>query len=127
MLSCAVFDNENPSENLLSDTQLTNALQRALEEGTKILKAGGASASLYISDGCHWEGTTGKTRPKPGVPIEAEMLFGFGSITKTFVAAIILQLVEERRLTLDDNLGKVDKGLSKYRFRYNDTPTFKPW
>jgi len=89
-----------------SEAQLTNALQRTLEEGTKILKADGASASLYISDGCHWVGTTGNTRPKPGVPIEAEMLFGFGSITKTFVAAIILQLAEERRLTLDDNLGK---------------------
>ena len=106
LVSCAAFDNNKPPENPLSDTQLTNALQLALEEGTKVQKAGGATASLYISDGCQWVGTTGNTRPKPGVPIESEMIFGLGSITKTFVAAIILQLVEERRLTLDDNLGK---------------------
>ena len=34
------------------------------------------------------------------------MLFGFGSITKTFVAAIVLQLVEEGKLGLGDTLGK---------------------
>ena len=34
------------------------------------------------------------------------MLFGFGSITKTFVAAIVLQLVEENKLGLEDTLGK---------------------
>jgi D-alanyl-D-alanine carboxypeptidase len=34
------------------------------------------------------------------------MLFGFGSITKTFVAGIVLQLVEENKLDLEDPLGK---------------------
>jgi D-alanyl-D-alanine carboxypeptidase len=34
------------------------------------------------------------------------MLFGFGSITKTFVAGIVLQLVEEKKLDLEDPLGK---------------------
>jgi D-alanyl-D-alanine carboxypeptidase len=33
------------------------------------------------------------------------MLFGFGSITKTFVAGIVLQLVEENKLNLNDPLG----------------------
>jgi CubicO group peptidase (beta-lactamase class C family) len=39
------------------------------------------------------------------------MLYGFGSITKTFVAAIVLQLVEENRLGLEDRL---EKWLDKY-------------
>lgn len=34
------------------------------------------------------------------------MIFGFGSITKTFVAGIVLQLVEEKKLGLEDPLGK---------------------
>ena len=34
------------------------------------------------------------------------MLFGFGSITKTFIAAIVLQLSEENKLGLEDTLRK---------------------
>ena len=106
LVSCAAFGNQNGTKNPLRDIKLANALQSALEEGTSTQRAVGASASLYISDACRWVGTTGNTRPEPAVPIEAEMLFGFGSITKTFVAAIILQLFDEGRLSLDDSLGK---------------------
>jgi len=50
------------------------------------------------------------------------MLYGFGSITKTFVAAIVLQLVEENRLGLEDRLEKwlfpllLSKALQKLRY-----------
>jgi D-alanyl-D-alanine carboxypeptidase len=100
------LDGKHQVEDPVFNPQLSEILQNALEEAFQIQEANGISASLYISERCHWEGATGVTRPDPGVPVEPDMLFGFASITKTFVAAIVLQLVEENKLRLDDPLGK---------------------
>ena len=104
--SCAVLGDKHHVEDPVFDPQLSGALQKALEEAARIQKADNISASLYISDRCFWEGTAGVTKPEPSVPVESDMLFGFASITKTFVAAIVLQLVEENTLELEDPLGK---------------------
>jgi D-alanyl-D-alanine carboxypeptidase len=104
--ACAVLDDKPHVEDPVFDPQLSDALQKALEEAARFQKADSISASLYISDRCFWEGTAGVTKPEPSVPVESDMLFGFASITKTFVAAIVLQLVEENKLELNDPLGK---------------------
>jgi D-alanyl-D-alanine carboxypeptidase len=44
---------------------------------------------------------------EPGTPVQADMLFGIGSITKTFVAVVILQLAEEGRLDLNATVGSL--------------------
>ncbi len=106
LVSCTTLDDKHSAEDSTFDPQLSEALQVALEEAAKIQMADSISASLYISDSCHWEGTTGATRPDLSIPVEPGMLFGFASITKTFVAGIVLQLVEENRLGLDDPLGR---------------------
>jgi len=104
--SCAVFDDQHHVEDPVFNPQLSEILQNALEEAFQIQDANGISASLYISDSCYWEGATGVTKPDPGVPVESDMFYGFASITKTFIAAIVLQLVEENKMRLDDPLGK---------------------
>ncbi len=98
--SWAVSGDKNHVEDPVFNLQLSKILQKALEEAAIRRQVDSISASLYLSDRCHWEGTTGVTKPNPSVPIDSETLFGFGSITKTFVAAIILQLNEERKLSL---------------------------
>ena len=77
-----------------------------LEKVNDILVSESISASLYISDRCHWEGAAGVTAHDTKIPANPEMIYSFGSITKTFVASIILQLVEENKLNLEDPLGK---------------------
>ena len=104
--SCVVLDDKHQVEDPVFNPQLSEILQNALEEAFQIQEANGISASLYISERCHWEGAAGATRPDSSVPVESDMLFGFASITKTFIAAIVLQLVEENKLRLDDPLGK---------------------
>ncbi len=86
------------------DPKLSDVLQKALEDAARVQGADSISASLYFSDQCHWEGTTGVTEQDPNTPVEPDMLFGFGSITKTFIAAIVLQLAEENKLGLEDTL-----------------------
>ena len=88
------------------DPALSAVLQAALDKAASMQEADGVSASFYISDRCHWEGVSGTTTQDPTIQVETDMLFGFGSITKTFIAAIVLQLVEENKLALEDTLGK---------------------
>jgi len=119
LLSSSVLDDKSHAEDvsasmvkdLVFDPNLSDVLQKALEEAARVQGADSISASLYFSDQCHWEGTTGVTEQDPNIPVESNMLYGFGSIIKTFVAAIVLQLVEENRLGLEDRL---EKWLDKY-------------
>ena len=39
--------------------------------------------------------------------IDINNIFGIGSITKVFVAVVIFQLIEERKLTLSTRLGDI--------------------
>ena len=102
---CAVIDKASASGDPVFDSQLSAALQKSLEKAREVLKTDNVSASLYISDRCYWEGASGVTRQDPAVPVDSDTIYAFGSITKTFVAGIVLQLAEENRLALDDPLG----------------------
>ncbi len=65
----------------------------------QLADAGGDGVIVYVADDGHeYEATAGATRPTPVAR------FRVGSVTKTFTAAIVLQLVEEGRLDLDDTL-----------------------
>ncbi len=99
--SGAVLAKQPASDDPVFTPELADALQKTLESLHKKQGSDGMSASLYISDRCYWEGAAGVTRHDPPVPVEPDMLFHFASITKTFVAAIVLQLVEENKLGLD--------------------------
>ncbi len=103
---CAVFDEARAIEDSVFSPQLSDALNKTLENIKEILNTDNISASLYISDRCYWEGAAGVTKQDPDVPVSSDMIYGFGSITKTFVAGIVLQLVEEKKLDLEDPLGK---------------------
>jgi D-alanyl-D-alanine carboxypeptidase len=54
------------------------------------------------SDGETWRGAAGQARG--GRQAAPGDLFDFGSIAKTFLAVVVLQLVEEGRLSLDDSV-----------------------
>ena len=103
---CADFDEAHAIEHPVFNPQLSDDLNKTLEKVKGILNTDNISASLYISDRCFWEGAAGVTKQDPDVPVDSDMIFGFGSITKTFVAGIVLQLVEEKKLGLEDPLGK---------------------
>ena len=87
------------------DSRLSEALNETLESTRARLNTNSLSASLYISDRCYWEAAIGVTTQDPQAPVDSDTIYGFGSITKTFVAGIVLQLAEEKKLDLDDPLG----------------------
>lgn len=53
-----------------------------------------------------YQGARGMARIAEGRPVAPDTLFRLGSITKQFVAAVVMQLAEEGRLSLDDPLSK---------------------
>jgi len=78
--------------------ELQAALDRTIEAGNSM----GVSAAVVMPDGKVWFGVSGNSHP--GTPISPDMVFSIESITKMFTAALILQLVEEGKLTLEDSL-----------------------
>lgn len=52
--------------------------------------------------GINWSGASGLNDWQQGVPLQAEQTFRIASVTKTFVAATVLRLWEEKKLSLDD-------------------------
>jgi len=76
------------------------ALENALVCGIS-MGIPGISAAVGIGDRVVWTGTAGYSDISRRVPVKVHDRFGIGSITKTFVARVILQLVEEGRLDLN--------------------------
>src|SRR3990167_8776371 len=72
--------------------------------------------SLYIiSPRTNIQILSGHNKIKAGQPITSDMLFGVGSITKTFVSVTVLKLEEEGKLKLSDKVGKYFPKYRKWR------------
>lgn len=56
--------------------------------------------------GINWSGASGLSDWFQGVPLQANQTFRIASVTKTHVAATVLRLWEDKKLSLDDNIAK---------------------
>ncbi len=84
-------------------------LQQALRRACTNQGIIGASAAVFLPNKGLWLGTFGTS---DGInPIRPQTPFEVGSVTKTFVAATILRLAEEGRLSLEDTVGHWLPGL----------------
>jgi D-alanyl-D-alanine carboxypeptidase len=84
-------------------------LQGLLDE----MVANGASGALArVDDGRHtWRLASGSARLEPRQPLTPAARYRVGSVTKTFVSTVTLQLVGEGRLRLDDTVERWLPGL----------------
>ncbi|MFI6678541.1 serine hydrolase domain-containing protein [Kribbella sp. NPDC050470] len=102
-------------------------LQRLLDT---VVADGGVGALAEVRDGHHvWRGTSGVAEVGTTRKVPVRGQFRAGSITKTFVATVVLQLVEEDELRLDDPVEKYLPGVVpngeniKLRYLLNHTST----
>jgi D-alanyl-D-alanine carboxypeptidase len=85
------------------------ALQQALD---KLVAAGVPGAIALEREGeQEWRAGSGVSDLQTKEPISARGRFRIGSITKGFVSTVVLQLVAERRLSLDDTVERWLPGL----------------
>ncbi|HKK60995.1 MAG TPA: serine hydrolase domain-containing protein [Bacteroidales bacterium] len=83
---------------------ISSALELALEEWVTPDFHYGVSAAIIFEDGTEWVKSAGTE--KPGSSLETGHLIWIASITKTMTGAIILQLADEGRLSLEDPVSK---------------------
>jgi D-alanyl-D-alanine carboxypeptidase len=84
--------------------RMATSFQETIEQQRRQLAVPGISAAVILPDGTTWRGVSGKSSDSEA--IDSTMLFGLGSVTKTYVAAMILQLAEEGALSVDDSIGQ---------------------
>lgn len=98
------------SGNSVSDSGLHTRL-------TKVVEAGIPGAIVLVQDGAAQDltkvrlATAGVSNLSTGARLRPQARFRVGSITKTFVATLVLQLVGEGRLKLDDPVERTLPGL----------------
>ncbi len=89
-----------------ADSSLTLAekLQQVLDTELERHNGIGVSAAVIIPGRKPWLGASGVSHGTTS--ITTDMIFSIGSNTKSFMAALILQLAEEGKLSLEDPLSK---------------------
>lgn len=85
--------------------ETVSGLQEVLKNAVRSQGIPGAAMYVETPQG-KWIGAAGVRNLLWKQPMQAGDRFRIGSITKTFVAALVLQLYEEKRLDLDDPISK---------------------
>jgi D-alanyl-D-alanine carboxypeptidase len=81
---------------------LAARLQEQLDRLRQRGNVPGVSATIIFSDGSTWTGVSGLADVAAGVAVTPETAFSLASMTKTFVAALTLSLIEDGVFGLDD-------------------------
>jgi D-alanyl-D-alanine carboxypeptidase len=79
-------------------------LQTTLDNLRAARRAPGISATVIFPDGSEWNGASGDAQLDPDEAAAPDTPFVVGSITKTFITALIMQMAEEGTLSIDDPL-----------------------
>jgi len=88
------------------DPAKATALQAALNSIRSGGKYPGVSAAIVFPDGSTWTGVSGAAILSPATPLSTDTLFSVGSISKTFVAALVVRLAMAGTIGLDDPLSR---------------------
>ena len=89
----------------MSDEVLTASIKEMLDKTYKPDEPG--AAVIVVREGkVIFRRGYGMANLELGVPVEPDMVFRLGSITKQFTAVAILMLAEQGKLSLDDDLSK---------------------
>jgi D-alanyl-D-alanine carboxypeptidase len=81
---------------------LQRRISRILERSHQGARVPGLAVAVRLPGGETWTAVEGFAELVPDRPLTADTVFAIASVTKTFVAALVLQLAEEGRLSLDD-------------------------
>lgn len=102
---------ESPASRAVPDVQAFSwesaapELQHAIDSLQLASQSPGIQVAIRQGDRLLWSGITGSTGDGR-TPLAREHLFRIGGITKTFTAAVILQLADEGKLRLGDTVAR---------------------
>lgn len=87
------------------DSAYAQILQSKIEQLKSTYSLVGISAAVLVPGQGIWTGTSGISSSDSD-DVTTEMVFGAGSVTKNFIATMILQLAEADSLNINDSIGK---------------------
>ncbi|MEJ2595747.1 MAG: serine hydrolase [bacterium] len=90
----------------------TTFLTHKIDSILKARDIAGCQAALFTSDTLLWMKSFGIRDRKNKAAVTADDLFRMGSVTKTFVAVAVMQLVEQGKLSLDDQVQELPPEIS---------------
>ncbi|HVR12291.1 MAG TPA: serine hydrolase domain-containing protein [Gaiellaceae bacterium] len=87
---------------------------QALEAHLEAVLRTDVPGAVVVANGpsLSWKGAAGVADAESGAPMTTEHRFLIGSVSKTFVAAVVLQLVGEGALALDEEVGPIAEGVT---------------
>jgi len=91
-----------PSSTASLTAELGPSLQEAMDESLVEVYSPGFATAVVVPGTGTWYGASGKAHNISGEPMTTAAGFRIGSITKTFTAAAVLQLVDEGAWSLQD-------------------------
>ena len=89
-----------------ADAKTLAAFEAELENLRQQMKIPGMSAAVVKDGKLIWARGFGYADVENGIPATAETPYHLASVTKTFAAAVIMQLVQEGKLSLDDPVSR---------------------
>lgn len=98
-------DDLTPGDFLLGDASIVEDLQIALDRASE-QESPGATLAVVTPDGFVWTGAGGVGNLENQTPMQASDRLDVASVTKPMVSTIVLQLMQEGRLSLDDSLSQ---------------------
>jgi len=87
------------------DEKTTAKLQKIIDNQVANKRVAGLQVAVRLADGETWLGTAGNAEFSPARALDAEDQLAIASVTKTFIAALILQLADEGKVDLDATFG----------------------
>ena len=87
------------------DAKTTAKLQRIIDNQVTKERVAGLQVAVRLADGETWLGTAGNAEFSPDRALDDNDQLAIASVTKTFIAALILQLAEEGKVDLDATFG----------------------
>ena len=93
-----------PQPTPLTPTARNARLQRYLDAFVKTEAVPGMSVTIDFADGTSWTGVSGLADVATRRKVAAGTTFAVGSISKTFLAALVLELADKGKLRLDDRV-----------------------
>jgi CubicO group peptidase (beta-lactamase class C family) len=105
ILMLAIVFNASAQPKTKENQQLSSAIDKILEED---YKADGPGVAVLVAKNGKvvYHKGIGMANLELGVPMNSDMIFRIGSITKQFTAVAILQLMEQGKLSLENEITK---------------------
>lgn len=100
-----------PLVSIIDRTAIRTRLQEALDLDRTALAAPGVVATVLFADGHSWSGTSGVADLATGRALTVNTPFAIASISKTFLAAEVLDLVDAGSLRLEDSAARLLPGV----------------